>query len=133
MHTLREIKSLELKQNQMKKAPELFLKKQDTLLDPIVFEHVQKTLSVPSARIGRLPRFDPTTGKPLANYWMMDDLVNEMLVQYRLDESSFVSMLLSQFSTESKNFMRSVLGTQGNLTVLPLEQILETQTRSSSM
>ena len=102
----------------MKKAPELFLENQDTLLDPIVFEHVQKTLSVPSARIGR---FDPTTGKPLANYWMMDDLINEMLhikVQYKLDESSFVSMLLSQFSTESKN-----LGTQGNLTVLLLEQI----------
>ena len=60
---------------------------------------------------------------------MIDDLVSEMLhikVQYKLDESSFVSMLLSQFSTEAKNFMRSVLGTQGNLTVLPLEQILET-------
>ena len=50
-----------------------------------------------------LPRFDPTTGKPLANYLMMDNLVNELLhikVQYKLDESSFVSMLLSQFSTE---------------------------------
>ena len=35
-------------------------------------------------------------------------------------------MILSQFSTEAKNYMRSVLGTQGTLTVLPLEQILET-------
>ena len=55
--------------------------------------------------LGRLPRFDPSTAKPLANYLMMDDLVNEMLhikVQYKLDESSFVSMLLSQFSMESK-------------------------------
>ena len=60
---------------------------------------------------------------------MIDDLANEMLhikVQYKLDEGSFVSMLLYQFSTEAKNLMRSVLGTQGNLTVLPLEQILET-------
>ena len=59
----------------------------------------------------------------------MDILVSEMLhvkVQYKLDESSFVSMILSQFSTEAKNYMRSVLGTQGTLTVLPLEQILET-------
>jgi hypothetical protein len=98
-------------------------------VDAIVFEHGLKPLSVPSACLGRLPRFDPTTGKPLANYLMIDDLVSEMLhikVQYKLDESSFVSMLLSQFSTEAKNFMRSVLGTQGNLTVLPLEQILET-------
>jgi hypothetical protein len=58
----------------------------------------------------------------------MDNLVNEMLhikIQYKLDEGSFVSMLVSQFSTEAKNFMRSVLGTQGNLTVLPLERILE--------
>ena len=88
-------------------------------MDAIVFEHGLKPLSVPSAPLGRLPRFDPTTGKPLANYLMIDDLVSEMLhikVQYKLDESSFVSMLLSQFSTEAKNFMRSVLGTQGNLT-----------------
>ena len=77
-----------------------------------MFEQGQKPLSVPSARIGRLPRFDPTTGKPLANYLMMDDLEYEMLhikVQYKLDEGSFVSMLLSQFSTEAKNFIRSVL------------------------
>ena len=45
-HTLREIKSLELKQNQIKMAPELFLKKADTLLDAVVFEQGQKPLSV---------------------------------------------------------------------------------------
>ena len=109
-------------------APELFLKKADTLLDDIVFEQGHKPLSVPSARISRLPRFDPVAEKPLANYLSMDNLVNEMLhikIQYKLDEGSFVSMLVSQFSTEAKNFMRSVLGTQGNLTVLPLERILE--------
>ena len=67
---------------------------------------------------------------------MIDDLANEMLhikVQYKLDEGSFVSMLLYQFSTEAKNLMRSVLGTQGNLTVLPLKQILEQPARSFSM
>ena len=60
---------------------------------------------------------------------MIADLVSEMLhikVQYKLDESYFVSMLLSQFSTEAKHFMRSVLGNHGNLILLPLEQILET-------
>ena len=36
-HVLREIKSLELEQNQMKKTPELYLKKADTLMDAIVF------------------------------------------------------------------------------------------------
>ena len=46
-------------------------------------------------------------------------------IQYKLDEASFVSMMVSQFSTEAKNFMRSVLGTHGNLTMLPLERILE--------
>ena len=77
-----------------------------------MFEQGLKPLSVPSARIRLLPRFDPTTGKPLANYLMIDDLVNEMLhikVQYKLEKGSFVSMLLSQFSTEAKNFIRSVL------------------------
>ena len=63
-HRLREIKSLELKQNEMKKTPELFLKKADTLMDSIVFEHGLKPLSVPSAPLGRLHRFEPTTGKP---------------------------------------------------------------------
>ena len=72
----------------------------------------------------------------MANYLMIDDLVIEMLhikVQYKLDLSSFVSMLLSQFSTEEKNCMRSVLGTQGNLTVLPLDKYLKQHARSFSM
>ena len=47
-HRLREIKSLELKQNEMKKTPELFLKKADTLMDSIVFEHGLKPGAVAS-------------------------------------------------------------------------------------
>ena len=108
------IKSLELKQNQIKMAPELYLKKTYTLLDDIVFEQGNKPLSVPSARLSRLPRWDPVADKHLANYLSMDNLINEMLhikIQYKLDEASFVSLLVSQFSTEAKNFMRSVLGT----------------------
>ena len=97
-HTLREIKSIELKQNQIKKAPELYLKKTDTLLDDIVFEQGNKPLSVPSARLSRLPRWEPIADKPLANYLSMVNLINEMLhikIQYKLDEASFVSMMVS--------------------------------------
>ena len=135
-HTLREIKSIELKQNQIKKAPELYLKKTDTLLDDIVFEQGNKPLSVPSARLSRLPRWEPVADKPLANYLSMVNLINEMLhikIQYKLDEASFVSMMVSQFSTEAKNFMRSVLGTHGNITMLPLERILENARQSFLM
>ena len=127
-HTLREIKSQELRQNQIKKAPELYIKKTDTLLDDIVFEQGNKPLSVPSARISRLPRWEPLDDKPLSNYLSMVNLVNEMLhikVQYKLDEESFVSMLVSQFSTEAKNYMGSIAGSNGNLTRLPLERVLE--------
>ena len=56
-----------------------------------MFEQGLIPFCVPSARLGRLPRFDPTTGKPLANYLMIDDLVSEMLhikVQYKLDEAN---------------------------------------------
>jgi hypothetical protein len=130
-HTLREIKSQELRQNQIKKAPELYIKKTDTLLDDIVFEQGNKPLSVPSARISRLPRWEPLDDKPLSNYLSMVNLINEMLhikVQYKLDEESFVSMLVSQFSTEAKNYMGSIAGNgngNGNLTRLPLERVLE--------
>jgi hypothetical protein len=130
-HTLREIKSQELRQTQIKKAPELYIKKTDTLLDAIIFEQGNKPLSVPSARIGRLPRWEPLDDKPLSNYLSMVNLINEMLhlkVQYKLDEESFVSMLVSQFSIEAKNYMGSIAGNgngNGNLTRLPLERVLE--------
>ena len=127
-HTLREIKSQELRQNQIKKAPELFIKKTDTLLDTIIFEQGIKPLSVPGARIGRLPKWEPVDDKPLCNYLNMVNLINEMVhmkVQYKLDEESFVSMLVSQFGTEAKNFIDSIAGSNGNLTQLPLERILE--------
>ena len=74
-------------------------------MDDIVFEQGNKPLSVPSARLSRLPRWDPVADKPLANYLSMDNLINEMLhikIQYKLDEASFVSMLVSQFTLKLK-------------------------------
>ena len=58
-NTLREIKAVELKQNQMKRNPELYINGNETLLDPVIFNLEGKALSVPSMRLKGLPGFDP--------------------------------------------------------------------------
>ena len=57
-------------------------------------------------RLKGLPRFDPAQSKPLANYLQMDDLVNEMQhiqTDFKVGEAAFVSLLITQFSSECTN------------------------------
>ena len=77
-NTLKEIKAVELKQSQMKRNPELYINRNETLLDPVTFDLEGRALNVPSMRLKGLPRFDPAQSKPLANYLQMDNLINEM-------------------------------------------------------
>ena len=90
----------------MKRNPELYINRNETLLDPVTFNLEGKALSVPSMRLKGLPRFDPARSKPLANYLQMDDLVNEMQhiqTEFKVGEAAFVSLLIAQFSCECKN------------------------------
>ena len=74
----KEIKAVEVKQSPVKRNPEHYINRNETLLDPVTFNLEEKALNVPSMRLKGLPRFDPARSKPLANYLQMDDLVKEM-------------------------------------------------------
>ena len=59
----------------------------------------------------------------------MDNLINELQhiqTEFKVGESTFVSLLITQFSSESKNQIRSIISTSGNFGNVPLEQLLET-------
>ena len=76
---LKEVKSLEIKQNMMKRAPELYTKKMDTLIDPINFDTANpgKFVSVPGNRLAKLPKFEPVEGNPISNYIQVETLITE--------------------------------------------------------
>ena len=78
---LKEVKSLEIKQNMMKRAPELYTKKMDTLIDPINFDTANsgKFVSVPGNRLQKLPKFEPVEGMPIGNYIQVETLITCLL------------------------------------------------------
>ena len=124
-NTLKEIKAVEFKQSQMKRSPELYINRNESLLDPVTFDLEGRALHVPSMRLKGLLRFEPVQSKPLAVYLQMDILINEMQhiqTEFKVGEAAFVSLLITQFSSECKNQIRAIISASGNFGNVPLEQ-----------